>query len=226
MKSITYLFSAIIILLLSIQPAGAEKTTAYLKYADETVKLDIYNPGGEGCAVAILIHGASGIEGDRATRYENFATDLMQKGIIAINVHYFDSKQNNWVNTILETISYTQKIPNVDKNKIGLIGYSLGGTLALRAASFDNRVKLLATASGFLPAGFTKEEALRLPKILMISGDQDPAINTLNTLRQWLAESGKSFEVKIDKGIGHDNVPMNVFQEDWQTIVQFFVKNL
>ncbi len=226
MKNITYLFSAVIILLLSIHPTQAEKTIEYLQYADEKVTLDIYNPGGMSRAVAILIHGASGIEGDRATRYKNFAMDLMQKGIIAINVHYFDSKQDNWFDTIRYTIGYVQQISNADMARIGLIGYSLGGTLALKVASFDDRVKLLATASGFLPAGFMKEEALRLPKILMISGDQDPAINTLNTLRQWLAEAGKPVEVKIDKGLGHDNVPMNVFQEDWQTIVQFFVKNL
>jgi len=226
MGNIRYFFYAILIIFLSSSVTYAEKTTEYLQYAAEKVTLDIYNPGGDRCPVAILIHGASGIEGDRATRYKNFATDLMKNGIIAINVHYFDSKQNNWIDTIRHTISYVQQIPSADISRIGLIGYSLGGTLALKTASIYNRVKLLATASGFLPAGFTKEDALRLPKILMISGDQDSAINTLNTLRQWLAESGQPFEVKIDKGIGHDNVPMNVFQQDWETIVRFFVNNL
>lgn len=226
MKNITCFFSAIIILFFSLLPAQAEKTTEYLQYADEKVTLDIYNPGGSSCAVAVLIHGAAGISGDRAVRYQNFATDLMKNGIIAINVHYFDSKQNNWVDTIRNTISYVQKIPNADINRIGLIGYSFGGILALKVASIDNRVKLLATSAGFLPANFTKEDALRLPKILMISGDQDSAMITLNTLRQWLSEEGRPFEVKIDKGLGHDNIPMNVFQQDWQTILRFFVKNL
>ena len=225
MKSITCLLSAIIIFL-SIQSARAEKITEYLQYADEKVTLDIYNPGGSNRPVAILIHGAAGISGDRAERYRNFATDLMKNGIIAVNVHYFDSKRDNWVNTIRQTINHVQQIPNANSNRIGLIGYSLGGTLALQVASIDNRVKLLATGSGYLPLGFTKEHALRLPKILMISGDQDSAINTLNTISQWLIESGKPFEVKIDRGLGHDNIPMNVFQEDWDAIVRFFVRNL
>lgn len=225
-RNTKYLFYNIIILFLFIYPVYAEKSTEYLKYADETVTLDIYNPASYNCPVAILIHGAAGIEGDRAARYAGFATDLMNEGIIAINVHYFDSKKNNWVNTILETISYAQKIPNADKDRIGLIGYSLGGTLALQSASIDSRVKLLAITAGFLPIGFNKENAARLPETLMISGDQDQAIHTLNTLKQWFGELGKPFQIKIDEGVGHGNIPMNIFQEDWETIVRFFVDNL
>lgn len=226
MKNIKYLFSIIIILLLFRCPTFAEKTTEHLRYADESVTLDIYNPGYNSCSVAILIHGAAGIEGDRAIRYAGFATDLMQKGIIAINAHYFESKQSNWTNTIRETISYAQKIPNADKNRIGLIGYSLGGTLAIKVASTDKRVKLLAISAGFLPTGFAKEDTAHLPKTLMISGDQDAAMHTLHTLSQWFTELGKPFETKIDEGIGHDNIPMDVFNEDWEAIVRFFVNNL
>lgn len=221
MKKSFFLFS-ILILLFSGSVSYAEKRQEYLKYWNESVKLDIYDPGFSGCAVVILLHGSAGIEGDRATRYESFATDLMEKGIMAINVHYFDSAQVNWTNTILQTINYVNKIPNADPKRIGLVGYSLGGTLALGAASIDNRVKLLVLNAPYLPVGFSKESAAALPKTLIISGDQDQAINSLETLTGWLGELGKPFWTKINKGFGHDNIPLDVFQEDWDAAVRFF----
>jgi dienelactone hydrolase len=200
-------------------------STYYLEYGNEKVRLDIYNPGLEKCPVVILIHGAAGIEGDRAVRYRDFATDLMNSGIIAINVHYFQSQKSNWKKTFIKTIDYAERMANADKDKIGLVGYSLGGTVALGVAAADNRVKLLALCAGFLPQEFTKADASRLPKTLMISGSQDRAMNTLNTLSAWFKELGKPCETKIDQGIGHDNIPMNVFHEDWNTIMIFFTNN-
>jgi len=221
-----YLSLTIIILLLLTSFAFAAKEKANLEYGDEKVRLDIYNPARYNCPVVILIHGAAGIEGDRADRYAGFATDLMNKGIIAINVYYFDSKRQNWIQTIIETINYIKNISNADEDRIGIVGYSLGGTIALKVASLDNRVKALAINSGFLPSGFTKEDAAKLPKTLMISGSEDRAIDTLNTLRQWFTELGKPFQTKINAGLGHDNIPGSIFLENWDTIVKFFTTNL
>ena len=197
----------------------------YLEYDDEKIILDIYNPDSWRCPVVILIHGAAGIEGNRAVRYKGFATDLMNKDIIAINVHYFDTKRRmNWTKTVLETINYSQRIKNADKNKIGLVGYSLGGTIALAVASVDNRVKLLAINAGYMPSGFSKRQAANLPRTLMLSGTEDTSIQTLNQLSTWFKGLGIPFETKINPGMGH-SVPMNIFNENWRTIVNFFVRN-
>jgi len=204
----------------------AGESSANLEYANEKVRLDIYNPTFPQCPVVILIHGAAGIEGDRAERYRGFATDLMNKGMIAVNVHYFDSKKENWIETIIQTLNYVQNIGNADTDRIGIVGYSLGGTIALIVSSIDRRVKVLALNSGFLPNGFTREKAARLPKTFMISGSNDTAMNTLNTLKQWFIESGNPFETKINEGLGHDDVPLDVFQENWQAIVKFLFDNL
>ena len=61
-KKIKHLFCVVAILFLYTSLVYAAKSTEYLKYADETVRLDIYNPGYGSCPVAILIHGASGIQ--------------------------------------------------------------------------------------------------------------------------------------------------------------------
>jgi len=210
-------------------PQKAQKTltgdgTDYLGFGQEVVRIDVYNPGYGNRPAVILIHGATGIGGDRAVRYEKFATDLRTSGIIAINVHYFNSTRENWLLSIKHAITYAQEIPNSNRNKIGLIGYSLGGGLALKVASLDDRVKLLAVVAGSLPGGFSRQDARRLPKTLMICGDQDPAFSSLNTLKTWFTEMGKPIETKIDKGIGHDNIPMDVFNEDWERVVEFCKK--
>lgn len=223
------LIAFIIILLLAIslffpQFIFAKVIKEFLQYGNERVAMDIYNPGYGYYPVVILIHGAAGIDGDRAIRYRGFATDLMNEGFIAINIHYFESKRSNWHRTIIETIDHVKKIRNANKNKIGLIGYSLGGTIAIKVASMDNRVKLLAINAGYMPSGFSKRQAAALPKTLMISGTADTSIETLNQLSAWFEDLGIPFETKINPGMGH-SVPMNIFNENWQTIVEFYVRN-
>ncbi len=193
-----------------------------LRYNNEEVQLDIYNPKKRYCPVAILIHGAAGIEGNRAIRYKRFATDLMEEEIIAINVHYFDSQRKNWIETIIKTIDYAEGIYNAESGKIGLIGYSLGGTIALKVASLDDRVKLLAIIAGYLPSGFTKKDAANLPETYMRAGTADSAINTLYQLQRWFEELDKPFTAKIDKSHGH-SVPTAIFWKNWETLVSFVV---
>lgn len=217
----------IITLILSLcflTPSFAGKSREYLKYGEEQVRLDIYNPGNFNYPVVILIHGAAGIEGDRADRYARFATDLMKKGIIAINVYYFDSRTENWLQTIIQTINYIENIPHADKDRIGIVGYSLGGTIALKVASIDSRVKALAINSSFLPAGFTKEDAVNLPETLIICGTRHKAIHNSNELKQWFTELDSPFQMRINKGVAHGNVPTSVFQKDQHTVVRFFRK--
>ena len=215
------------ILFFSVPSLFAEMSREYLEYGTERIRLDVYNPGFAKCPVVVLIHGASGIESaDRALRYKQFATDLMNSGFIAINVYYFDTKGKQWAKTIIETINHSQKISNADMSRIGLVGYSLGGVIGLNVAASDKRVKALAMNAGFLPGGFSKTDAARLPLTLMISGDKDPAMETLTKLAGWFDELGKPYEKKIDQGIGHDNVPLDVFEEDWNTILRFLKNHL
>jgi len=221
------LWIAVAISFFFISSAFAGVSREYLEYGAEKIRLDVYNPGSMDCGVVILIHGAAGIEsGDRAQRYKKFATDLMNKGFIAINVYYFDTQSRQWNKTIIEAVNYAGTIKNVDKGRIGLVGYSLGGTIALQVASADTRIKALAINSGYLPAGFTKEDARRLPVTFFASGSDDSAINTLKTLEAWFNESGKRIYTKINQGLGHDNVPMYIFEEDWNAILRFLTDNL
>ncbi|MBN1794871.1 MAG: alpha/beta hydrolase [Candidatus Omnitrophica bacterium] len=203
----------------------AENYIECIQVGDKTVQLDIYNPAIRDCPVAILLHGGAGISGDRAVRYKNFATDLMEEGILAINVHYFDVSSQSWQKAIYHAIDYAEAIPNANKSKIALVGYSLGGSLAFTVAAKDDRVMLLAVNNACLPLFFNKREAAKLPKTLMISGSKDSSIRSLFKLYDWRKEQRKPFLVKINEGYGH-SVPMDIFEENWRAILSFLKANL
>ncbi len=204
--------------------AGSNYISEEIRYNGQSVRLDVYNPYRASSPVVILIHGAAGIEGDRAERYDTFATELSQKGMIAINVHYFHSPRNLWKRTITEAISYAETIPNANSSLIALVGYSLGGTIALQVASSDERVSHLVIQSGYLPRGFTKEDASLLPPTYICAGTEDTAIETLRQLDSWLSSLGIPIETRINHGYGH-TMPMTLFWENWREIVRYLQRS-
>lgn len=192
------------------------------------VRLDVYRPADKKkTPVVILLHGSGGIEDQiRSERYHRFAMDLMNDGITAINVYYFDSSQDQWQGTVRAVIDYAMRIRGVDSDKVGLVGYSLGGTLALSVASQDARVKALALASGTLPIGFNGDQAKLLPPTAFITGDKDKSFAALQQLRQWFKSYKKPIEFKINPGQGHVIESMDEFYADWNELRGFLSKIL
>lgn len=54
----------------------------------------------------------------------------------------------DWEHVITPVIDYAMEIPDINKNKIALMGVSLGGYFAARAAAFDKRIKACVVNSG------------------------------------------------------------------------------
>ncbi len=54
----------------------------------------------------------------------------------------------NWETVITPVVDYLTKLPEVNSEKIGLLGYSMGGYLAPRAAAFEHRLAWVAVDSG------------------------------------------------------------------------------
>ncbi len=205
-----------------ITPPTQGKFRVILKTGKYKVRLDAYNPGGTKKPIAILLHGAAGIESvERAKRYERFATELMEDGNLAINVYYFDCPQTHWLTAIVHAISQAQHILNVDKQKVSLIGYSLGGSLAMVVAAHDRRVTRLAIAAGYRPSEFTDAQARRLPDTFFETGDQDPAINTLRFLKDnFVKNKNAKLDFFLERGYGH-SMPLAKFWQGWERIRRF-----
>ena len=50
---------------------------------------------------------------------------------------------------IRAAIDFSEKLPNVDINRIGVLGLSIGGAASIYAASLDNRIKSVVTGGAF-----------------------------------------------------------------------------
>lgn len=63
--------------------------------------------------------------------------------------------RSDWENVVTPVINYAETLPNIDKNKIALMGVSMGGYFAPRAAAFDPRIKALIADGAIYDYGAT-----------------------------------------------------------------------
>jgi carboxymethylenebutenolidase len=110
-----------------------------------------------------------------------------------------------WMDTVADAVAYTRKLPNVDGDHVGLVGFSLGAYLALAtAADRDLKLSVVIEFFGGLPKPM-REKASNLPPTLIIHGDADRIVPVAEAhdLRDLLAKAKRPFEVKVYEGAGH-----------------------
>lgn len=59
----------------------------------------------------------------------------------------------------IRAADFLESLPNVDKHRIGCIGHSLGGKVALYAAAFDERYRVAVSSEGGIGLGFSNWDA-------------------------------------------------------------------
>ena len=98
---------------------------------------------------------------DRPTMH--YALELAQRGYVTLSPDYpsfgeypYDFDTDNYTSGSMKAIydntraiDLLQSLPDVDPNRIGCIGHSLGGHNSLFTAAFDPRVKAVVTSCGF-----------------------------------------------------------------------------
>lgn len=108
------------------------------------------------------------------------------------NLHF----RHDWENVVGPIIDYAETLPDTDKNKIALMGISMGGYLAPRAAAFEPRIKAVIANGGVYDFGEAAYKTLPPDLIKMI--DDDPAAfdkmmiegMKKNTIVRWFYENG------------------------------------
>lgn len=109
----------------------------------------------------------------------------------------------DWEMVMHPIVDFVETLPNVNKNKIALMGISMGGYLAPRAAAFEPRIKALIANSGVYDFGATAYSSLPADAIALI--DKDPsAFNVIiekemqkSAEARWFFENGMwAFHVK------------------------------
>ena len=178
------------------------------------IRLDAYLPESTASLPAVIaLHGAGG----DATGSGKFASLLAEQGFAVFVLHYFDRTGTEyadkptiirnfpiWMKTLWETVTFVEKQPAIDRERIALLGFSLGAYLSLANSSIDDRVKAVVEFFGGLPREM-KLFMRRLCPTLILHGEADPTVpvEEAYNLQRLLEEKGIPYEIKIYPGEGH-----------------------
>ena len=112
-----------------------------------------------------MLHGSGG-----AGSYwiDRFAPTLMKFGVAAYAPHYLQKTRSQratpemildgkhfpqWLEAIRDAVTYIAERPGIDARRIGVLGVSLGGYLAVALGIEDRRTRAVIELSGGLPMG-------------------------------------------------------------------------
>jgi alpha-beta hydrolase superfamily lysophospholipase len=103
------------------------------------------------------IISCSGYQGLKTIHPERFARTLVPQGYAALSFDYrgFGASEGergrlapqDWVEDVRAAVSYMTSRPEIDADRIALLGWALGGGVAIAEAADDPRVRAIATCN-------------------------------------------------------------------------------
>lgn len=211
------IFLLITVLLLAVLCFAADGKTVSYKSGDETVNSLLYTPGGKGPFPGlVVIHEYWGLNDwvkEQASKladlgYATLAIDLY-RGKVADNPDLAHElmrglAEDRAARDLHAAFEYLSSQPNVKKDRIGAIGWCMGGGLALNMALHEP-----ALAADVINYGHVVTDPEQLKKvnaaILGIFGGQDRGIpvEDVKKFEQELKQLGKKVQIIIYPDAGH-----------------------
>jgi carboxymethylenebutenolidase len=238
----------VLCLLLSVSAMAIDGKTVTYKSGDDTVTGILYAPAGNGPFPAlIVIHEWWGLN-DWVKRQ---AEKLAGEGYIALAVDLYRGKvadnpdlahelmrgvpEDRATRDLRAAYDFLASQPNVKKDRIGSIGWCMGGGYSLDTALAEPHLAATVINYGHLATDPSELKKINAP-ILGLFGGQDRGItpDDVKKFQQAMEQLGKKIEVKIYPDAGHafEN-PSNkqgYRAEDaadaWQRTVGFLAANL
>jgi carboxymethylenebutenolidase len=182
------------------------------------IRADGYSPPGTPSGrTVVVLYGAGGMVFDGPSM-RRMAGALNNAGDTVYLLHYYnrtgtivarDSAMErhfkDWAETVRDGIVWVHGREAKGARPIGLYGYSLGGFLAIVAASDNPRVGAVAAQAGGMFSSAEKRLG-KMPPVLMVHGLEDrrvPAEKYAKPLLRVLRERGGQVETEFVAGEGH-----------------------
>lgn len=238
----------LLLLLLSISAVAATSKTVSYKSGDEAVQGVLYTPEGKGPFPGIIvIHEWWGLNDwvkDQATKlsdlgYVTLAIDLY-RGRVATTPDVAHEimrglPEDRAKRDLHAAFDYLASQPNVKKDRIGAIGWCMGGGFALDVALQEPTLRAVVINYGHLATDTDSLKALNA-SVLGLFGGQDRGItpDDVHKFEKSMNDLGKPVDVTIysDAGHGFEN-PVNKdgYRPDdtadaWKRTVKFFAGTL
>ena len=203
------------------------------------------------CAPVIIFHGSDGFK----PNHEMIARKLAREGFAALALTWFGgaSPRSQWsevcADDILQAVAFLKQLPTVDADKLGLIGFSRGGGLALVMASLMPQTRAVVNYFGLTAWQGGLEEFCHLPlnksepldfiknlacPVLSFHGKKDTVVPAVNTID--LDTACKKYQVDhryvFYPGVNHsfiwpgDKYNQEAHLDSWNRTLQFLKKFL
>jgi len=171
--------------------------------------------GGERPAI-VLVHGYRGLDDGQRAVTRRFA----QEGFVCLSPDLFHGKTYHTleecalkktsldipvaVNHIVDSVPYLRKLPWVGKKKVAVLGFCMGGGLALYALA---QSRAFAAGVIYYQSLFPDPEDLKSISAPMLChfGTDDPGTtkNEIDMFRETLEHCKKKYEIEMYEGAGH-----------------------
>ena len=177
-------------------------------------------PSGPGPHPAILLLHGSG--GNLSFWFDRVAPLLPSLGVALFAVHYFDRTGTTratpaeildghhvplWLATVADTLDHIAARPNVDPDRIALLGVSLGAFLALAYPTLPGarRPRAIVEVSGGLVDPYASQARANFPPTLIVHGEQDTVVPVAqaHALQALLATLGVPHQAMLLPHEGH-----------------------
>lgn len=206
------------------------RVVSTFRSSSKTVHVDEFRPLGSGRApLVIMLHGAAGPD-SRNFPYRMLAAALANRNFAVHIPHYFDAAKPNrngsdepysiWLRALRDEIDACRRRPDIDAAKTALIGFSLGASLALAAASDGLQVSSIVECAGSLPdAYFTSVRDL--PPLLIFHNRGDTVMPVFNAAQLIRLCDTKHYLCEAHFGSGLEHGLPAPESESIDRIVQF-----
>ena len=161
----------------------------------QPVPLEVFLPAASGKHPAVLIlHGSSGPLPPYRADIVSFAEALVAAGIAATMPHYLESTQTDpgkvdvtklilekrptWRQACSDALTLMANDARFDATRLGILGFSLGGNLALSLAMDPPAgTNLKCVVDFFGPTQLLENHWSKMPPVLICHGAKDPLVN-------------------------------------------------
>jgi len=232
-----------------VSPALAAEQTVGFKSGDETVNGFLVTPEGKGPFPAVLvIHEWWGLD----DWVKDQTRALAREGYVALAADLYRGKVTNKqeeahqlmmgtprdraLRDLRAAFNHLAGRPDVRKDRIGVIGWCMGGMYSLALATEEPRLAAVVAYYGAPPTDAAAVAKIKAPVLGNYGAeDKGPAPEQVKTFEDALKKAGKTVDVKIYPGAGHafanPNNPWGGYREAaakdaWQRTVAFFAKHL
>jgi carboxymethylenebutenolidase len=165
------------------QPLWHKTTTFHSRRGRATIEEYASRAPTTDAAAVILLCGSGGVQSS-AVPYADEARLFAHTGYRVYLPHYLDVTRGHasdpemhygiWAQTVRDALQYIQSEADIPPSRTAIVGYSLGGSVALSVAAMESHLAGVVVWSGSLPDAYRDVEML--PPLLILHGTRDSVI--------------------------------------------------